>query len=498
MKRIGIVGAILAMSAMVVLFQNCGKAGFENSDFASNLGSAVEIDPKLAQLPFPYQVSVNQIAHMSCPITRTNPGTNSPYFSWKVGAFDNPSTSPSARLNIRTSGLQLTPEFMAEWNRVSQSFNPSIRESKLVEALTSLPSIANTRLQMSFRSTFSPQKELMLLPSGEQTAVQSLMAPLTSSGVVDVFKSGVTTPVHAFPNVADFSSRFLEGQMIVPSAYGTQTLALRANYDSSYLALGFAKDSENAEGSNDLIGPSSDERYAYGKGFRIHFGKANPHVGTTLYPSSDSLAVVEEYDLETGNRTAGVGWDCSYKFKIVKPVDALKYMYKRDHFVRPGGNCPSAPVTSEYCASPVDSNFGIHPSLFPGGRCPSNRPLIASRPHCDERYVFTCPPEPYAENPNSPNLYEREDGIYHSRHPQRPAILHALRRFLPGNQWDINVSRRCIVPKVDDNACYSSPNIVYDEVFFPGAGMASLGIYEGCGVNNQYECAAYLTLCVRR
>lgn len=500
MKRIA--AGVLVLGALIFLFQNCGQAGFENQEFSDSLSSAQDMDPQFKNLPFPYEISVNQIAHMSCPISKANPGAQSPYFSWKIGAFENPSDVPSAALNIRPAGLQLTSQFQTEWRKVASGFNPSIQAAKLKEFLTQHPIVANHSLQLSFRSTSSPATTLMTLPNGSLAPSAMFLQPVSSPLMAENFLDLPTGPLNIFANAPDFSSRFLETSLIVPSTYGVPDLALRANYDASYMALGFVNTSGDTAGVA-LAASGSDARYAFGKGYRIHFGKANPHVGTLEYPTSDSLAIVEEQDLQTGYNTPGVAWDCSYRFKIVRNADRFKNVYLKNHFTKTssGGQlvCPTATVTSDYCASPIDPAFGIHPSKFPNSLCPANRKLFLNTPHCDENYAFACPPEPYVENPNSPHVIERGDGVYHSGHPVRPAILHALRRFLPANQWDINVSRRCIVPKFDDNTCYQNPPIVYDEQFFPGAAAnPNIGQYAGCGVNGQYQCAAYLTLCVRR
>jgi hypothetical protein len=502
MKRV--FAGLVIVVAMVFLFQNCGKAGFEQQDFANELNVASEVDPKLSALSFPYEVSVNQIAHMSCPLNFNNASVQTPYFSWKVGAFDNTPDVPSSLLSIRPAGLQLSSKFQQEWSKVSAIFDPSIKNGKLREALTTLPSVANTQLQISFRKSNSAKVDLMSMPTGGDSPTKSFMPPLSSTEVSDSFLDLPIGPINLFAGVTDFSSRFLESSLIVPSAYGFNDTSLRANYDSSYLTIGFLKTAGQTS-PNELSGPGTEKSVAYGKGYRVHFGAENPHQGTTAYPSSDSLSVIEEHDLETGQITPGVNWNRCYKLKIVRPQDRYKPMYRANHFVTNGAQCPTANVNSVYCASPVNNRFGIDLAVFQAkgyAGCPSNRPLLQGD-HCEEQYFATCPPEPYAGNTGSPHPILTDEGLYHPNHPERPAILHVLRRFLPANQWDINVSRGCVVPKQDDNACYSATPpekpIVYDETFFQGAAAnLDFGQYTGCGVNSLYQCAAYVTVCVRQ
>ncbi len=492
MGRIASAIGLVAVLSVIFLFQNCGKAGFDNMETVDE-SSVDELDPKLASLPFPYKVSVNQIAHMSCPMNVGSEKQVSPYFSWKVGAFDNPADSPTSVLNIRQAGLELSEDFQTSWAKVSKTFNATIQKEKFQEALKSLPGVSGAQLQMSFRKTNTPKVDLMPMPSGGNSPTAKFLAPISSQEIVDQYVGTPTGVFNLFPNVTNFYSRFLESSLMVPSALGVADAALRANYDSSFLALGFVQ-----EESNDLASPG-DDRYAYGKGFRIHFGVTNAHQGTALYPASDSLTEVEEYDLENGTRTSGVGWDCSYRFKIVRPSDRYKTYYRANHFVLPNGVCPTPPQTGDFCESPIDGRFGLPPAAF-GGQCPSNRKLVQNTTRCPEQYYAVCPHEPYTANTTSNIVSMRDDGVYHPSYPNRPAILAALRRFLPADQWDINVSRKCIVPKSDDNACYSSNSkIVYDETFFTDANAyPDAGLYSGCGVNGQYPCAAYLTLCIRR
>jgi hypothetical protein len=178
MKRLGAI--LIALVILVFFFQNCGKAGFENPDMVDQLSTAPTLDPKLAGLPFPYEISVNQIAHMSCPINKVNPGSSSPYFSWKIGAFDNPSDVPSAALQIKPAGLQLSSNFITEWNKVAVKFNPSVQKNKLKEALMTLPAVANSQMHLSFRKTNTPKTDLMQMPAGGNSPTVNFLSPLLS------------------------------------------------------------------------------------------------------------------------------------------------------------------------------------------------------------------------------------------------------------------------------------------------------------------------------
>ncbi len=487
--------AIITVGSTLFLFQNCGKAGFENNLETEDQASSLNVDPKFSGLTFPYDISVNQIAHMSCAMNANAGRTDSsPFFSWRVGAFENGPEVPTSSLGIRAAGLQISENFRNDWAKVGPTYPPVIQKDKLVEALRTLPSVADMRVTLGFRKANTPKTMVMQMPNGGDSPIGYFLSPLSDDKFVARYSENQTGLFSTFPEVIDINQRFLDGKLVVPSQLGAIDAALRANYDASYLAIGFSK-----EDSTELLSPG-DERYAYGKGFRVRFGITNPHTGTTQYPNSDSLTGIEEYDLATGNRTSGVAWDCSYRFKIVMPADRYSPIYKQNNFALINGQCPSGVVSTpgDYCESNVNPAFGLPPAAF-GGQCPSNRRLVQNTIRCPEQYYAACPHEPYTADLADERPILRNDGLYHPNYPNRPAILHLMRRFLPADKWDINVSRGCVVPKVDDNSCYATSRVIYDEMFFSGLEANEMAhIYSGCGVTGQYPCAAYITMCIRR
>jgi len=493
------VGTAALGCSIFVLFQNCGKAGFEGGDALSSASLSGELDPKLSALPFPYDISVNQIAHMSCPLNVSNPSAVTPYFSWKVGAYANPTDVPTASMNIQESGLTVNPKFITEFQKVTKGYTQIARDEALKNVLRKYPSLLGAQLQLSFRQSNNIRTSLMQMPAGGNSPVTNFLSSLTSEEAVDMIRADTTKIFDYFQLVPDFYNRAIEARLTVPSAYGYNHTALLANYDAGYLTVGFT---QHAGETQELVGEAGQDLYAYGKAFKVIFSATNPHQGTTYYPARDSLVGINEYDLATAT-TTGASWDCSYRFKIVRNADRYNSFYRANNFARINGQCPGAVATGTYCASPVDQAFGISNVYFPNSTCPVNR-TFRTGTYCIEQYASVCPPEPYSANTGSANLYERTDGLYNPSYPDRPKILHALRRFLPSNDWDVNVSRRCIVPKSDDNSCYSTTPIVYDEYFSSLIDAdASMGRYIGCGVDvagvgGTYACASYLTLCLRR
>ena len=87
----------------------------------------------------------------------------------------------------------------------------------------------------------------MLTPEG-QDSPSNFMPTISSDPIVDIFSDFPLQAYNFFPSATDFASRSLEAELNVGAKadpFYTQTL--RANYDSSYLALGFAKPTEDFE-----------------------------------------------------------------------------------------------------------------------------------------------------------------------------------------------------------------------------------------------------------
>jgi hypothetical protein len=556
------IGIVALVSVPVFLFQNCTKSGFKSDgatlDDALNESAAVSVDPVFAKLPFPYDVSVNQIAHMSCALNVSSTEVSTPYFSWAVGAYDNPADVPTGNgfkdFKIsQTAGLQMNSDFITQFQTITKNYNPEVIPGKFKSLLQTHPTVNGVQLQLSLRKRNAVRTDLMkLLTGGGEVAGDSpakmILEPLSSDSVAGYFSTHPKSLVHEIPGITGSNNRYLDARLNIPSAYGAQNANLISNYDQSYLTVGFATgqaDLVDSLTTTSLASPSTldtDKTKAYGVGFRPYFGVVNMHQGTDQYPSVDALTGLQEFNLKTGNQVNdGSSWKCDYKFKIVLNKDRQNTFYRKDHFLKILNTttnqyeCPGTEYTSgTLCASPINPDFGLPAVDFIAAGstqatvnlgCPINRaPVTASLTNriCAERYTVLCPSEPYYSPGNNVPPYMREDGLYNSKYPERAALFHALRRFLPADKWDINVSRRCIVPKMDDNVCYASGGsapVVYDDTFFKGIvnqiqsngsyrspassvdlsldANINMGRYLGCGVSGQYPCSAYLTLCLR-
>lgn len=510
--------SLLFLMTLTFAFQNCGKAGFDSLDGGS-LVDAQAVDPKLAGLPFPYDVSVNQIAFMSCPFEVASPTPETPaliesagYFTWKAGAFDNNTANYPTLiydLGIQTAGLQLRNEFKTAFKTVSQKegYNETLKPTKFKEALMTLPGVAGSQLQLSFRQ---PNAELakVLIGSEGIFPVKNFMTKISTDAIADSFDyKSLTGPFNYFRNATTPVEGSLEASLTSPwsmSYYNGGSLS------GTYLTLGFSQP------NSDLIAGAGDSQI-FAKGFQAGFGPAYfvPAYQHPPLPNEYPVALTRltEYDLSTSD--PGQSWTCEQPFKIVKAADRFRTIYKANNFQlvpatidNPLG-CPGLMGPEEdFCPAPVayqtdpsaQALFGKSLQYFRNlgsPVCPFNRQLNATQAasptrslhgrYCVEDYTLACPLESYAQ-------------LTASFQGKGLAVYYALRRFLPEDKWDINLSSRCIVPKTDSgSACYGdTARVVYDESFFNLADAnPNYGMYQSC-LQQGGECPAYLTLCLKK
>lgn len=239
--------SLIFLMSLTFAFQNCGKAGFDSQDANYSDNASATVDPKLAGLPFPYDVSVNQIAFMSCPFPVATPAAieSAGYFTWKVGAFENTAAYPSSVLGISTAGLRLNPKFKSEFKKVANQnhYNSTMIPSKFKEALTTLPSVVGSQLQLSIRNYSNPQTGLAQMPtSGSYTPGLfppiNFMAALSTEAIANSFDYNNSTGLyHFFPLAASNAEAALEASLSIPATVSYYSF-LQQSYNSNYLTVG--------------------------------------------------------------------------------------------------------------------------------------------------------------------------------------------------------------------------------------------------------------------
>lgn len=454
-----LVGSLFLASALLLTYQNCGNAGFDNVDF-DDMASITQ-DQRLASLPFPYDVRINQIAHMSCSFA-SQPASSSKLFTVKVGAYDNVGT-PTGVLNVGRGGVHLNEAFLQGWAAVAPSFNASVQAKKFEEALSGNPLAAGAQMQLSFRDASSVKTLLGTFsnPSGStyNSPTVSILEPINQPSIYKEFVSNMTADSSYFPLAQTRADGNIEAALRFPSSLQIQNIsqnALIGSMSGSLLTVGFAGGSGNG-----LIGPSEDVNSIHGQTFRLSFAKPPQYTGAQFQGPLSVMSSISEEAAETS--AAGSLWPIGrcYHFKIVKPEHRMNLMFTRDQ------------GTQTIIQTPI------------------------------------CPPEPLYGDSSAPTSYERSQGLY--QNTQRPAVLHAMRRFFPPSDFDINVSKGCIVPLREAELCYGGygSNVpAYADAFVPPpdantaeggylvpGNPASPRYHSGCG-GTLIPCAHYTTICL--
>ena len=85
-------GLIAASTVLLLFFQNCGKSAKDSDELSSLAADTPEVK-KYKAAGFPYDVNINQLAFMTCPAAGTSKAfgedIDNPFFTFRVGAFDN-------------------------------------------------------------------------------------------------------------------------------------------------------------------------------------------------------------------------------------------------------------------------------------------------------------------------------------------------------------------------------------------------------------------------
>lgn len=323
MNRTKSIVMILATTGAVLFsYQNCGVEPTQSM-----------FDVKQAY-KLPYEVSINQVAYMSCSEQGGIPNEPNVYFSFRVGAYGD------------GAGLRLSDNFLYETRRDSSG----ARALKLSEEFVSL----NHRLMFSMRQQSDLRVSYMNagstagieeqdydfvfgdLGSNEMSAslleldTDEYMNYWAAGGIEnDAYMQG-TMVFDAAETVAQDMRNFLEknGGLITlgyATPLDTANLLTRASYSTNFDDDG---DGRNNDSDDDIV-PSNE---AYGSGLKVSFKVANPAnwgytragINNNPHPNMPKrvLATVYEYDLSQPQQIKAT-WSCptALQLRIVAPAD---------------------------------------------------------------------------------------------------------------------------------------------------------------------------------
>ncbi|UYL10668.1 hypothetical protein B9G69_008780 [Bdellovibrio sp. SKB1291214] len=365
-----VAGVIAASLALVVSFQNCGKAGFDSSldsvsDYSS-LDAALtskygsQMAAKITDIPFAFDGGFDQIAYNSCAESGTLP-SSSAYYSIRAGAY-------------QTGGITIPSSF---YSYIDANFSPiypatSVTKAQYAEYLGDSPANLNAMPVMAIRdrsnlaSVYSSSGSLTL-----NTDVIAMADVLSSTYIMDTLLSNRGSNVRYFP--FSTNSRTLEANMKFNSDQSMSQSLRDILQVQGQMTMSYLNDSVNI--GSVMSASTTNKAVGYGRGYRFSFGQ--PVGVANGFTPLNVLQTLQEVDLSTGNVIQN--WNCNRIYKIYLNRDAAS------------------------CAPHTEAQIAASASL-------------------------------------------RQE-------------IEIVRRQFRADQWDVNVTQGCLVPKATVPSCYTENTV---------------------------------------
>lgn len=330
-----IVSLVAAGALLTVSFQNCGKAGLDNT------GLAVSSSSTKTSMPFAYDATFDQISYNSCFGTgvAAKPG----FFSIRAGAYE-------------SGGVKITDAFRthAKTSGVLKPIYPETEVSDLQMKLA-LASSTENRLaipQMAFRTRTNVQQ--VRTPGSKQATLGIDYADLLGDLTDDRWLSPLVNTVgsHVFFDLAPDGMRNLEGSITYNKDEGTAHGLRRDLGSHGMLALTFKVRPDVGDLTVARAPNYEDVRSAYGRGYVLGFeAVVAPYTqlchqspgqcacqGCTpespplplvphIQAPQNILTTVTEVDLMDPSKATSARWSChsERRYVIVRQEDAATH-----------------------------------------------------------------------------------------------------------------------------------------------------------------------------
>lgn len=391
---------LVSGAAVAIVFQNCGKAGFDT--MSTGLDTATESESRLSSgAPFAFEAAIDHISYLSCASSKT--GGKS--FTFRFGAYSvSKSMSPNSPDRI-LSGLSVKRSFIdyAKEN-LDPTYDPKNPQGNVVtyaqvkKFLSASAGNTNQQLQFSMRKISDLKTSYKIVGSPSAADTVPLLGDLSNDRWLEAMASKSYADstgsdfINFFPLADSLSERKIEGEMNFSKAGSTDLVAqgMAESYRSEFLSnaqlvLGFSK----ASTPNNLTSadPATSKK-AFGTAYRPQFKQGvslltkliNPAATTTYihYPEN-TMTEISELNLETSKPT-GRTWACdaNRRYTIVRAQDA-----------------------DIFCSADTNAFSRLQ----------------------------------------SDNVYKRE--------------MEIVRRHFPAKDWDVSIDRRCLVQKAKNFSCYA-------------------------------------------
>ncbi|PWU13649.1 MAG: hypothetical protein C5B49_14295 [Bdellovibrio sp.] len=503
-------------------FQNCGSND-STSDAPSSFTGGT--NNNFSSAPYPYDISFNQIAFMSCSQTTGGGGTvmpddlDNPFFTFRAGAYDNrvlaqryPAifttkfADPELTYRLK-AGVGLNANYVnyvksTFAGRLSTSSDPNTLKTLMRDGLAS----SNHNDQPLTGSIFR-QRSNAAFTWADFTNGRLSLSSLSATGVANLLVNGLDLGStwgferqNYFPGAGDVGQRALEASLMDIKAEDQRDQLLN-NLPSFQLMAGFVP-----AGSDGTVfeyeTPGDRNKQLYGRAYRLTMTRnwngrvdylpdgATPpnqvaHPATSI--RYDLIDSVQEVDLSTTAETDLTAkesqvWDC-FSLIIVRDMD------RRDA------------VSGKYFDPDYDLNLWTpqpnptKKNKFYDYQPTPQAPIIPG-------VRIACPPQELGDGSKPGTLNYSQDG------GRARLRLEVARRFLPAEYWELNTNPEymCAVPRNTVRGvgtCYQSGDFDPSQyIFYTQSGVEG-GVNVSCGINPnngqlQKECPAFVSLCYRR
>ncbi len=479
-----LIWGILLMS-LVLPFQNCGKAGFENASeqgLESITSEGKSADQRISSAPFPFEANINQISYMTCPMAGQNKqvqessSLSKPYYSVRVGGYDNSpyasdalaSLSPEEINKRLVSGVRIKPNFFQyvkdTFKRTDDGINNFVLEQYL-QARTyqlNIGLIKQERSQSNMvgESGFGYSDDMFsptLQPLGYGESILSSLLKGDTLGSWNQ-KQRLSSFSNAEPASRSLVSTIHWGQ----SEQDSSVLAYQLSSQNLMVHLGFSEDSADSIRSflDPSLSTSNNHKTLLGRSYLLKLGLIAPSGSNSGPKGLTGISEMDYSESSTGKNLTdleGQGWDC-FSMVVVRHIDQID----------PSSGFPYCAGLGSSCTSKGPQTIEVTTGANPDGT-PIKMPVLGVH--------YACPPALVSQM--TPLEFER---------------FQVARRMLPAEFFEVNTQSgyMCVVP--------TELSEQKDQCYFSGDSEAGKYIqynFNGCGPNAN-ECPSAVSFCYRK
>lgn len=339
MQNKGLLGLSMAVLfiGLALTYQNCGQAGFDQAEFASEEDSG-RGDSSLSEVPFPFVMRPNQIMYSSCPITN-----NAVLPSFQIAAFDDQNVAqyPFQSPGLSRGGLGLRSEFISYMKSLGTQ-DPAVRDRRFAEHISEHPDVVGGRAVISFRmpGDYNNTNLTIINSLGKTgTGIENIMPfvftnldhPAISSEYVlrrssiesepDSGRSSELSFRNFFPGINRRSQQGMMASIFLGSPDNANLNPITGLINNMMLTLGFAWEDESNKIPNEIgyYPVGADSRGDRMQGIGLQMQLSVPAVDPRS--AFRRLAITSEVDLISGYPTGSGRWDCTRALRVVKLED---------------------------------------------------------------------------------------------------------------------------------------------------------------------------------